>query len=115
MARQEFHVLFDHVVSSADVGTTKPGEAIYHLAMERLRLGPGDLVFVDDIGAKVATALALGWRSIQFISTAQVIPEIDEAFRPHPPSPKLLVGSGPTSAVCVLRSDRKQTSLHRRH
>ena len=79
-ARIEFEALFDQVISSADVGTTKPGEAIYRIAMERLGLGPGDLVFVDDTARNVEVANALGWTAIQFDSTAQAIADISRVF-----------------------------------
>jgi epoxide hydrolase-like predicted phosphatase len=79
-ARTEFRDLFDQVISSADVGTTKPGGAIYRIAMERLGLGHRDLVFVDDTARNVEVASALGWTAIQFVSTAQAIADISRVF-----------------------------------
>jgi epoxide hydrolase-like predicted phosphatase len=80
MARPEFSGLFDHIISSADVGTTKPGDAIYRIVMDRLGLAPADAVFVDDNAGNVAAARALGWEAIRFVDTAQAIAEIDRAF-----------------------------------
>lgn len=80
MARKELAGLFDQIISSADVGKTKPGEPIYHIAMERLQLGHDDSVFVDDTASNVATAHALGWTAIHFVSTEQAIGDLRRVF-----------------------------------
>lgn len=80
MARPEFAGLFDQIISSADVGTTKPGEAIYRIVMNRLGLAPAEVVFVDDNPGNVAAAKALGWAAIHFVDTAQAIADIGRAL-----------------------------------
>ena len=80
MGRPEFRGLFDHVISSADVGTTKPGEAIYRIAHDRLGGEPGHLFFVDDSANNVQTALSLGWGATQFRTTVATIAGINAFF-----------------------------------
>ncbi len=55
--------LFDPFVISAVVGSEKPGQEIYEIALERAALDPADVVFVDDVTANVAAAAALGMRA----------------------------------------------------
>ena len=84
MARQELRGLFDRVISSADVGTTKPGEAIYRIALERLGRGRGDVLFVDDNVQNVETARSLGWTSIHFVRTTHAIGAIGRVYGVKP-------------------------------
>ncbi|TNH29939.1 HAD family hydrolase [Micromonospora orduensis] len=52
---------FDVAVFSCDVGLAKPDPAIYHLAAERLGVGPADCVFVGDgADGELAGAAAVG-------------------------------------------------------
>lgn len=51
---------FDVVVISAAVGIRKPDPAIWHLTCERLGVGPGACVFVDDLERNLAVARSLG-------------------------------------------------------
>jgi epoxide hydrolase-like predicted phosphatase len=81
MARPEFAGLFDLVISSRDVGLTKPGEAIYQLMLERLGLGADEIVFVDDSPDCVATARRLGIPTVRFQETPQAIAEIEALLR----------------------------------
>lgn len=73
--------MFDLFVSSAHVGMRKPDPKIYDLAMGWLEkawrtdwdgkdgrdaaLGPGDVVFLDDIGANLKGARRLGMRTLK--------------------------------------------------
>ena len=40
--------MFDNVWSCNDFGTTKADTAIYHMAAERMGVGVGDVIFLDD-------------------------------------------------------------------
>ncbi|MET7375106.1 HAD family hydrolase [Micromonospora arida] len=52
---------FDVAVLSCDVGLAKPDPAIYHLAAERLGVGPAECVFVGDgADGELAGAAAVG-------------------------------------------------------
>lgn len=76
-ARPEFAGLFDHVLSSRDVGLTKPDPAIYRLSLERLGIAAGEAVFVDDTLGHVEAARALGMHGVHFQDTRQAVKEID--------------------------------------
>ncbi len=60
--------VFDEVISSADVGLAKPEEAIYRLLLERLRLPPETVLFIDDLARNTTAADALGIQTIIFES-----------------------------------------------
>ena len=52
----------DELVISAEVGCAKPGAEIFRIALDRLGLGPGDALFIDDTPGHVDAATALGMR-----------------------------------------------------
>ncbi len=58
--RADFPALFDSVVISGEVGMRKPEQAIFRHAARALGLEPAECVFVDDIEANVAAAMACG-------------------------------------------------------
>jgi 2-haloacid dehalogenase len=58
---------FRDIVVSGDEKLTKPGAAIYHLALERFGVAAGDTVFIDDREDNVAGAAAVGMNSLLFI------------------------------------------------
>ncbi|WPH02365.1 Hypothetical protein R9X50_00522800 [Acrodontium crateriforme] len=74
---KELKSLFDLFISSAHVGMRKPDENIYRYAITRvheyakttfpndLGVRPGDIVFLDDIGANLRTAKNLGMGTIK--------------------------------------------------
>ncbi|KAF2725924.1 HAD-like protein [Polychaeton citri CBS 116435] len=72
----ELKSIFDVFVSSAHVGMRKPDEDIYRFAVKELGtfassrgskviIEPGDIVFLDDIGANLRTAKKVGMRTIK--------------------------------------------------
>ena len=75
-ARPEFAGLFDHVVSSHDVGVAKPDPAIFRAALERLGVAAVDAVFVDDLIGHVEAARALGFTGVHFQTTGQALAEL---------------------------------------
>ena len=68
--------LVDTVIISAEVGLAKPDPRIYHLALDRLGVQPGETVFVDDLQDNVEAARQLGIRALQFQSNDQILMEI---------------------------------------
>ena len=46
-------------------GTRKPEEGIYLKLLDRLKLSPGEVVFLDDIGSNLKTAQSLGFQTIK--------------------------------------------------
>jgi epoxide hydrolase-like predicted phosphatase len=79
-ARPEFEGLFDHVVSSCDVGLIKPDPAIFQALLDRLGAMPDEVVFVDDLISHVEAARAAGLHAIHFQTTDQALAEIAAYF-----------------------------------
>lgn len=64
--RQRFELsrFFDGFVVSGDVGARKPDRAIYEQLLERVRVDPADILFVDDRVRNLDTAAALGMETV---------------------------------------------------
>jgi 2-haloacid dehalogenase len=58
---------FRDIVVSGDERLVKPDPAIYHLALDRFGLQPGEAVFIDDREDNVAAANGVGMRGLQFV------------------------------------------------
>src|SRR5579864_435325 len=69
--RADFPGLFDAVVISGECGMRKPEEAIFRHAAEGLGLEPRECVFIDDIEANVAAAVACGMVGVHHTDAAQ--------------------------------------------
>ena len=65
--------LFDVVVDSSEVGMRKPEPPIYRLVEERLGIPGSGLLFVDDLGVNLKAAKALGWQTVKYDDTANVL------------------------------------------
>ena len=61
----ELRALFDAFVESSVTGLRKPDPRIYLYACEQLRVAPSEAVFLDDIGANLKAARALGMATIK--------------------------------------------------
>ncbi|AZM55473.1 hydrolase [Streptomyces sp. WAC 01529] len=64
--------LFDDVISSADLGVTKPDRRIYETAAERAGTAPGRCLFVDDRQENVDAAEALGMTGLLYREPADL-------------------------------------------
>jgi epoxide hydrolase-like predicted phosphatase len=62
--RADFPELFDTVVISGEVGMRKPEPEIFVHAAATLGLEPDECVFIDDIEANVAAAIACGMTAV---------------------------------------------------
>ena len=62
--------LVDDIVLSCEVGWCKPDPRIWQTALARLDVPPHEAGFVDDQGAFVAAARAIGLRSFQMLRSA---------------------------------------------
>jgi putative hydrolase of the HAD superfamily len=69
--------VFDIVVESAIEGMRKPDPRIYHLTCERLGVAPTDAVFLDDIGANLKPARAMGMTTIKVEDPAQALRDLE--------------------------------------
>jgi len=79
--RTEWAELFDVTVISGEVGLRKPEPEIYHLTAERLGVGTGDCVFVDDLGPNVRAAEQVGMTGIRHVDPDRTIAAIETHFR----------------------------------
>ncbi|OZA94386.1 MAG: hydrolase [Erythrobacter sp. 34-65-8] len=65
--------VFDHfrdIVVSGEEKLAKPDPAIFRLAERRFGHSPGAMLFIDDNGANIAAAAALGWQVHHFSEAA---------------------------------------------
>jgi len=69
--RADFPGLFDTVVISGECGMRKPEEGIFLHTAESMGLEPRRCVFIDDIEANVAAAVACGMTGVHHTEVAQ--------------------------------------------
>ena len=69
---------FDIFVESSVEGLRKPDPAIYRLACDRLGVSPDRVIFLDDIGANLKPAKALGMATIKVEDPAVALAELSE-------------------------------------
>ena len=80
--------LFDVVIESAIVGVRKPEPAIYQMACDALGVTPAEAVFLDDLGANLKGARALGMATIKVDHTLSAIDELEAALGIPLPRPE---------------------------
>jgi putative hydrolase of the HAD superfamily len=68
---------FDVVVESAVEGVRKPDPKIYELTCSRLDVPANTAVFLDDIGANLKTARALGMTTIKVVEPGAALAELE--------------------------------------
>jgi putative hydrolase of the HAD superfamily len=68
---------FDAFVESAVVGLRKPDPGIFELACATLRVGPAETIVLDDIGANLKTARALGMATIKVVDPDAALGELE--------------------------------------
>ena len=76
----ELRELFDAFVESAILGLRKPDPRIYLHACKELGVEPAQAVFLDDIGANLKAARALGMHTIKVDAPEQALAELDQAL-----------------------------------
>lgn len=67
---------FDALVESRAVGMRKPDPRIYRLMCQRLDVEPAEAAFLDDIGANLKSARALGMHTIKVDDPEQALREL---------------------------------------
>jgi epoxide hydrolase-like predicted phosphatase len=72
-----FDGMFDDLVISAEVGLAKPDPRIFHLAITRLGVQPGEAVFVDDVLANVEAARGVGLNAIHYQGNPQLFEALE--------------------------------------
>lgn len=78
--RQSVMDLFDVVIESAVEGLRKPDPRIYQLACTRLGVAPEEAVFLDDLGANLKPARALGMTTIKVEDPVRALTELGGAL-----------------------------------
>ena len=76
----ELRELFDAFVESAIVGLRKPDPRIYEHACRELGVSPKESVFLDDIGANLKAARALGMHTIKVDTAEQALEELESTL-----------------------------------
>ncbi|MFG3531994.1 HAD family hydrolase [Streptomyces sp. NPDC047917] len=66
------------IVYSHETGINKPAPEAFAVACERLRVRPGDCLFVDDVEANVLAAEATGMRGLLFAGNTATVAGIEE-------------------------------------
>lgn len=75
-SRSELRNWFDVVVESAVEGMRKPDPRIYQLVCERLDVALDEAVFLDDLGANLKPARALGMTTIKVADPAAALDDL---------------------------------------
>ena len=68
--------LFDTIVESARVGLRKPDPRIYELVCNHLEVTPEETVFLDDLGANLKPARAMGMTTIKVDDPVAAVAEL---------------------------------------
>lgn len=74
--RWNMDAYFDELIISAEVKLMKPDPRIFHLAVERLKCKPGEVIFIDDILVNVEAARREGLLAIQYVDTERTLLEL---------------------------------------
>jgi putative hydrolase of the HAD superfamily len=69
--------LFDVVIESSKVGVRKPDPRFYELACTELAIEATEAVFLDDIGANLKPARAMGMTTIKVVEPDAAIAELE--------------------------------------
>lgn len=83
ITRQKFEDVFDEMIISAEVGLVKPDPRIYHLALNKLCVQPGESVFVDDVLVNVEAARSVGMCAIQYTQPEKSLEELKQLLNNH--------------------------------
>jgi len=77
---RELDTLFDAIVESAREGLRKPDPRIYEIACRRLEVEPGQTVFLDDLGANLKPARAMGMATIKVDDPLAALRELGDVL-----------------------------------
>lgn len=69
--------LFDEVIESSRLGARKPEPRFFELACARLGIEPRQAVYLDDLGANLKPARAMGMRTIKVEDPAAALRELE--------------------------------------
>jgi putative hydrolase of the HAD superfamily len=83
ITREKFEDVFNEMIISAEVGLVKPDPRIYHLALEKLGMLPGESIFLDDVLVNVEAARSVGMSAIQFSQPEKTLEELKQLLSNH--------------------------------
>lgn len=63
----------EEIIISAEEGVIKPDHRIFQIALDRLRVSPENVIFLDDYLNNVLSAREFGMTAVQFINNHQAI------------------------------------------
>jgi len=72
--------LFDDVIESSRIGARKPEPRFFELACQRLGIEPRQAVYLDDLGANLKPARAMGMRTIKVEDPVVALRELESAL-----------------------------------
>lgn len=72
--------LFDTVIESSKVGARKPEARFFELVCTQLQIAPEQAVYLDDLGANLKPARAMGMRTIKVGDPATALAELETAL-----------------------------------
>ena len=71
--KYEFFQLFETILLSGDIKLLKPDPRIYAVLLERIGRSASECLFIDDSEQNIKTAQGLGFETIQFESSDQLL------------------------------------------
>ncbi len=76
--RHGLRPFFDAFIESSLVGLRKPDPRIYHYALEKIAAQPEQTAFLDDIGANLKAAKALGITTVKVVEPNSALEELEQ-------------------------------------
>ncbi len=73
-----YYDMFYPVLLSYEIGADKPGVKAYEILLERLKMKPGTLLFVDNKADNVAAAKTMGIDGVVFENAQQLVGELQK-------------------------------------
>lgn len=73
-----YYQLFEPALFSFEIGVSKPDPKAYQILLEKLKLPPSEILFIDNKLPNIETAKSLGIDAIQFENTDQLIKELKQ-------------------------------------
>jgi len=78
---REIYRMFDPVVLSCEVGSSKPQGRIFEALIETLGLNPQEILLIDDIAANIAAAKDLGLQGLLFSDAETLRTDLADLLR----------------------------------
>jgi putative hydrolase of the HAD superfamily len=69
--------VFDQVLESSKLGARKPERRFFELACEKIQIRPDQAVFLDDLGANLKPARAMGMHTIKVDEPDQALTQLE--------------------------------------